>query len=212
MAKTVMIVEDNPEFQWLLTRSLEMTGENWEVTTCAEISTAFAHIKTNKKGFDLALVDIGLPDGSGIEVISKLNRLNPDMPILVITIMRSEHTLVESIRAGAKGYLLKEDDEVSISKAIKQVLDQEYPISASLARYLFRLAQTPEKAQGLSDLTPQEIAVLQNLSDGFTYQETANRLGVSISTVRTHIQKLYRKLNSNSGPEAVAKAKSIGII
>lgn len=207
-----MIVEDNPEFQWLLTRSLEMTGENWEVTTCAEISTAFAHIKTNKKGFDLALVDIGLPDGSGIEVISKLNRLNPDMPILVITIMRSEHTLVESIRAGAKGYLLKEDDEVSISKAIKQVLDQEYPISASLARYLFRLAQTPEKAQGLSDLTPQEIAVLQNLSDGFTYQETANRLGVSISTVRTHIQKLYRKLNSNSGPEAVAKAKSIGII
>ena len=212
MAKTVMIVEDNPEFQWLLTRSLEMTGENWEVTTCAELSTAFAHIKTNKKGFDLALVDIGLPDGSGIEVISKLNRLNPDMPILVITIMRSEHTLVESIRAGAKGYLLKEDDEVSISKAIKQVLDQEYPISASLARYLFRLAQTPEKAQGLSDLTPQEIAVLQNLSDGFTYQETANRLGVSISTVRTHIQKLYRKLNSNSGPEAVAKAKSIGII
>ena len=212
MPKTVMIVEDNPEFQWLLTRSLEMTGENWEVTTCAEISTAFAHIKTNKKGFDLALVDIGLPDGSGIEVISKLNRLNPDMPILVITIMRSEHTLVESIRAGAKGYLLKEDDEVSISKAIKQVLDQEYPISASLARYLFRLAQTPEKAQGLSDLTPQEIAVLQNLSDGFTYQETANRLGVSISTVRTHIQKLYRKLNSNSGPEAVAKAKSIGII
>lgn len=212
MAKTVMIVEDNPEFQWLLTRSLEMTGENWEVTTCAEISTAFAHIKTNKKGFDLALVDIGLPDGSGIEVISKLNRLNPDMPILVITIMRSEHTLVESIRAGAKGYLLKEDDEVSISKAIKQVLDQEYPISASLARYLFRLAQTPEKAQGLSDLTRQEIAVLQNLSDGFTYQETANRLGVSISTVRTHIQKLYRKLNSNSGPEAVAKAKSIGII
>lgn len=207
-----MIVEDNPEFQWLLTRSLEMTGENWEVTTCAELSTAFAHIKTNKKGFDLALVDIGLPDGSGIEVISKLNRLNPDMPILVITIMRSEHTLVESIRAGAKGYLLKEDDEVSISKAIKQVLDQEYPISASLARYLFRLAQTPEKAQGLSDLTPQEIAVLQNLSDGFTYQETANRLGVSISTVRTHIQKLYRKLNSNSGPEAVAKAKSIGII
>ena len=207
-----MIVEDNPEFQWLLTRSLEMTSENWEVTTCAEISTAFAHIKTNKKGFDLALVDIGLPDGSGIEVISKLNRLNPDMPILVITIMRSEHTLVESIRAGAKGYLLKEDDEVSISKAIKQVLDQEYPISASLARYLFRLAQTPEKAQGLSDLTPQEIAVLQNLSDGFTYQETANRLGVSISTVRTHIQKLYRKLNSNSGPEAVAKAKSIGII
>ena len=212
MAKTVMIVEDNPEFQWLLTRSLEMTGENWEVTTCAEISTAFAHIKTNKKGFDLALVDIGLPDGSGIEVISKLNRVNPDMPILVITIMRSEHTLVESIRAGAKGYLLKEDDEVSISKAIKQVLDQEYPNSASLARYLFRLAQTPEKAQGLSDLTPQEIAVLQNLSDGFTYQETANRLGVSISTVRTHIQKLYRKLNSNSGPEAVAKAKSIGII
>lgn len=212
MAKTVMIVEDNPEFQWLLTRSLEMTGENWEVTTCAELSTAFAHIKTNKKGFDLALVDIGLPDGSGIEVISKLNRLNPDMPILVITIMRSEQTLVESIRAGAKGYLLKEDDEVSISKAIKQVLDQEYPISASLARYLFRLAQTPEKAQGLSDLTPQEIAVLQNLSDGFTYQETANRLGVSISTVRTHIQKLYRKLNSNSGPEAVAKAKSIGII
>ena len=212
MPKTVMIVEDNPEFQWLLTRSLEMTGENWEVTTCAEISTAFAHIKTNKKGFDLALVDIGLPDGSGIEVISKLNRLNPDMPILVITIMRSEHTLVESIRAGAKGYLLKEDDEVSISKAIKQVLDQEYPISASLARYLFRLAQTPEKAQGLSDLTRQEIAVLQNLSDGFTYQETANRLGVSISTVRTHVQKLYRKLNSNSGPEAVAKAKSIGII
>ena len=212
MPKTVLIVEDNPEFQWLLTRSLEMTGEVWDVTTSAEMGAAFAQINRNKKGFDLALVDIGLPDGSGIEVISRLNRLNRETPILVITIMRSEHTLVESIRAGAKGYLLKEDDEVSISKAIKQVLDQEYPISPSLARYLFRLAQTPEKAEGLSDLTRKEISVLQNLSDGFTYQETANRMGVSISTVRTHIQKLYRKLNSNSGPEAVAKAKSIGII
>ena len=212
MPKTVLIVEDNPEFQWLLTKSLEMTGEFWDVTTCADLQRAFAEIKTNRKGFDLALVDIGLPDGSGIEIIAKLNGLNPDMPILVITIMRSEHTLVEAIRVGAKGYLLKEDDEVSISKAIKQVLDQDYPISPSLARYLFRLAQTPGKAQGLSDLTRQETTVLQHLSDGFTYQETANRMGVSISTVRTHIQKLYRKLNSNSGPEAVAKAKSIGII
>ena len=212
MPKTVLIVDDNLEFQWLLTKSLEMTGEIWEVTTCAEMGEAFTQIKMNKKGFDLALVDIGLPDGSGIEVIAKLNRLNRDMPILVITIMRSEHTLVESIRVGAKGYLLKEDDEVSISKAIKQVMDQEYPISPSLARYLFRLAQRPEKTEGLSDLTRQEISVLQHLSDGFTYQETANRMGVSISTVRTHIQKLYRKLNSNSGPEAVAKAKSIGII
>ena len=212
MPKTVLIVEDNPEFQWLLTKSLELTGEVWDITTCAEMGAALIDIKTNKKGFDLALVDIGLPDGSGIEVISRLNQLNREMPILVITIMRSEHTLMESIRGGAKGYLLKEDDEVSISKAIKQVLDQEYPISPSLARYLFRLAQTPEKTEGLPDLTRQEISVLQNLSDGFTYQETANRMGVSISTVRTHIQKLYRKLNSNSGPEAVAKAKSIGII
>ena len=212
MPKTVLIVEDNPAFQWLLTRSLEMTGDLWDVITCTELGTALDQIKLNKKGFDLALVDIGLPDGSGIEVISRLNRLNQDMPILVITIMRNEHTLVESIRVGAKGYLLKEVNEVSLSKAIKQVLDHEYPISPSLARYLFRLAQTPGKAEGLSDLTRQEISVLQHLSDGFTYQETANRMGVSISTVRTHIQKLYRKLNSNSGPEAVAKAKSIGII
>ena len=212
MPRSVLIVEDNPEFQWLLTKSVQMTWPQVTVTTCGGIREAFIQVEAHKGEFDLALIDIGLPDGSGIEVISKLNRLNADMPILVISVMGSERVLVEAIRAGAKGYIIKEDDEVLISKSITQVLNQEYPISPSLARYLFRLAKTSDKVGGLHDLTKQETAVLQNLSDGFTYQESADKMGISISTVRTHIQKVYRKLNANSGPEAVAKAKASGII
>ena len=212
MPRNVLIVEDNPEFQWLLTKSLQMTGQPWSVTTCSNIRDAFRQIEAHIDGFDLALIDIGLPDGNGIEVISGLNRLDADMPILVISVMRSENILVEAIRAGAKGYVVKEDDEIMIAKAIMQVLHKEYPISPSLARYLFRLAQAPNKIAELSDLTKQETAVLQNLAEGLTYQEAADSMGISISTIRTHIQKLYRKLNANSGPEAVAKAKASGII
>ncbi len=92
------------------------------------------------------------------------------------------------------------------------MLNYEYPISPSLARYLFRIAQTQDKRPDSFQLTKQETMVLQNLADGLTYQESADRMGISISTIRSHIQKLYRKLNANSGSEAVAKGKAAGII
>jgi len=212
LPSTVLIVEDNLEFQWLLVSSLKMTGQQWTVTICNNFCEASYQIESYKGSFDLALVDIGLPDGNGIDVISQLNQSNSDMPILVFSVMRSEQVLVDAIRAGAKGYILKEDDNISIAKSIEQVLKYEYPISPSLARYLFRIAQTQDKRPDSFQLTKQETMVLQNLADGLTYQESADRMGISISTIRSHIQKLYRKLNTNSGSEAVAKGKAAGII
>ena len=194
-----MIVEDNQDSQWLLVSIFEAFDEQWSVTICADICEAYRQIEVNNSSFDLALIDIGLPDGSGIDVISKLNQINSDMPILVLSVMRSEQMIVDAIRAGATGYILKEYDNISIAQSIEQLLNYEYPISASLARYLFHITQAQDKRPDSFQLTKQETMVLQNLADGLTYQESADRMGISISTIRSHIQKLYRKLNTNSG-------------
>ncbi len=118
LRRSVLIVEDNQDFQWLLVSTFEAFDEQWSVTICADICEAYRQIEVNNSSFDIALVDIGLPDGSGIDVISKLNRSNADMPVLVISVMRSEQVLVDAIRAGAKGYLLKEADNISIAQSI----------------------------------------------------------------------------------------------
>jgi DNA-binding NarL/FixJ family response regulator len=169
-------------------------------------------LRTRQREYSLALIDIGLPDGDGLDVIKHLHHVDPNIPILAVTVMRSESKLFGAIEAGAIGYVLKDDHELAISEAINQVMVGSYPISPSLARYLVRLAQRNMPLANPVALTDQQLSVLQQVANGLTYQETADALGVSISTVRTHIQKLYRKLNAKSGSEAVAKAKSAGIM
>lgn len=211
-APCVLIVEDNPEFLFHLSNAVRGLGSEWDIQSAGTASDAISLVEGGCQPYRLALVDIGLPDRSGIDVIQALATSRPEVPVLVVSVLSTQETVLAAIRAGARGYLLKDDSTTTICDAMAQVLDDQYPISPALARYLFRLVKSSPEISGLSPLTTRELDVLVALSQGMTYPEIADALDLSISTIRTHIQKIYRKLNAKTGSEAVAVAKTNQII
>lgn len=209
---SVLIDEDNPEFAFHLSHAVSILERGWAIEVARTAQQALALAAKANRPFRLALVDIGLPDQSGIEVVRALTAKDPDLPVLVVSILSTEETVLSAIRAGARGYLLKDDSATIIRDAIEQVLNNQYPISPALARYLFRMVKSAPGSQNLPALTARELDVLTGLADGMTYTEIAESLDLSLSTIRTHIQKIYRKLDAKTGSEAVAVAKTNQLI
>lgn len=212
--RQVLLVEDNPLFQTLVLGAVNKLGRGWEVTACQRGREALELLHSKATAFDLALVDLGLPDISGVEVISAARESDPELPIMVISVISAEASVLAAIRAGARGYILKSDSESAMAEAISQVLEGNYPISPALARTLFRLAGSP--AEGTVDntfgLTPRELETLRSLAKGNSYDEVARLMGISLSTVQTNVRNLYRKLDAHSQLQAVNKARDHGLL
>jgi DNA-binding NarL/FixJ family response regulator len=212
-ALKLLVVEDNPVFRESLVRLICGHHPQWQVETAESGKDAFAQLNSAQR-FDLVLVDIGLPDMDGIQVIRKAHTQLPDLPIIVITVVADERKLLNAIRAGAQGYLLKSDEGPAILHGIDQVLTGTYPISPKLARSMFKLLGSPTQStdDDPSGLTPREIESLRYLAQGLTYTEVAKAMGVALSTVQTNVRNIYRKLEASSKVEAVLKAQDAGLI
>lgn len=208
----VMVVEDDPLFQELLAQSVHELDRPTRLHPCADGRAALALVELPEARFDVALVDLGLPDMDGLAVIAALNRRFPSLPILVVSMSSEEGRVLEAIRAGAIGYVLKGDSYLSITRAIEQTLSGLHPISPTLAGYLFRLASPASPpaspAHQGPGLTERELELLRLLADGKTYIQAAVAMEVALSTVQTHIRNLYRKLGVRTQLQAVMKAKS----
>jgi DNA-binding NarL/FixJ family response regulator len=211
-----LLVEDDPTFTLLIKRIIGNLYANSETIDFENGKDAFFYLSKNPGIFDLAIIDLGLPDISGIEIIQKINSLNPNTPILVASVISSEKSLISAIKSGARGYVLKDDSELMMKKSIEQVMQGNYPISPMLARYLFKIAQSDSDSDSdssdLPELTKKELEVLQKISQGKSYSETAQELGVNITTIQTHIRNLYKKLNVHSQVQATNAAKKHGLI
>lgn len=210
----VMLVEDNPVFEDQLRCMLQTLCPKATVHAFASGVSAIRAIRSRELSPDLALIDIGLPDISGIAVIQVLREISPETPSLVLSILEDESKLLEAIRSGAKGYLLKGESPEAIARGIQEVLEHNYPISPAIARSLFEMAGLPEQNHAKSQLvlSDREREILKYIAQGLSYYETAHLMGVSLSTVQSHIRSLYRKLGVNSQVQAVVKAKQKGII
>lgn len=210
--RQALIVEDDPQFARQLERALDHVEGAWRAEHFRAAGPALEHI--NGRGFhaDLALIDLGLPDVSGIEVIRCLRARLPSLPILVVSVMSAGPSLLAAIRAGARGYLLKDNIGELIAQGIADVLQGQYPISPALARHLFHLAGSPSwgGADCAIDLTHRERDVLELIALGLTYAHVASRLRVSLSTVQSHIRHLYSKLDAHSQVQAVNEARKRG--
>jgi DNA-binding NarL/FixJ family response regulator len=162
----------------------------------------------------LALIDIGLPDISGIDVIAAVRQRFAELPILVTTAFTSEETFLSAIRAGANGYLLKGDSDLSMCHSIELVLQGQYPVSPALARHLFRLAGGPNVKHMPNDLnlSKRELELLQFIAKGCSYASCADVMNISLSTVQTHIRNMYRKLEVSNQRQAITKAQSAGLL
>jgi DNA-binding NarL/FixJ family response regulator len=160
------------------------------------------------------LVDLELPDGSGIDVIRWLRRQAPKTESMVISVFGDEQHVVSAIAAGATGYLLKDASADEIVHGIERLLAGESPISSAIARHLLRRWQAAPVGSGAaaSPLTPRETEVLQLIAKGLSYQRIADTLAMSPHTVTTHIKQIYRKLEVNSRGEAVFEAMQMGLL
>lgn len=210
--KVALIVEDDPTFQSSLRQCVNQLGDNWQVVMCSNGAQVIEALTSQLPHIAIALVDLGLPDRSGIEIIDWIRSRAPNIPILVVSVISSERSVLAAIRAGARGYLLKDDNPQLITQSLAEALQGNYPISPSLARYLFRLAGGSESPAEFTSLTPKELELLRHLSRGRSYGETAQEMGIAISTVQTHIRNLYRKLDVHSQVQAVTKAQDQGLI
>ena len=139
----VLLVEDDLVFQDGLRRVFAQMPGDWEIHAVQKGADALQVLTDLQTDLALALVDIGLPDMSGIDVIAAVRSQFAEAPILVTTVFQAEATFLDAVRAGATGYLLKGDTVLSLTQSIRLVLQGQYPVSPALARYLFKLAKVP---------------------------------------------------------------------
>ena len=207
----IVIVEDDPVTLGRIEQCLARLDDMTVVATAANVAQGLPMVAAG--GYDVLLCDLGLPDGSGIDLIRASSTAHPDADIIVITIFAEQSKVLSSIKAGARGYLLKDENLEGCADRIREVRGGGSPISPIIARQLLRqLAPAPTSDEPGIALTPRETEVLNLLARGFSYGEIADILHLSAQTIGTHVKNLYRKLEVRSRSEAVFEASSRGII
>ena len=177
-----------------------------ETKVCAEAAAAIG-----SQQFQLALIDLGLPDGSGIDIIRLLRQANEEAEIIVATIFDDDTHLFDAMEAGATGYLLKEHSPGELAAGLEQLRAGNPPLSPSVARRL--VAHFHERrAPAQSNLTPREQEVLKLIAKGLNRKDVAELLGLSKYTVSDYIKVIYRKLDVSSRAEATLEAERLGLI
>lgn len=162
---------------------------------------------------DVLLVDLGLPSGSGIELIRHARARRPDTDVMVVTVFGDEAHIMASLEAGATGYLLKDSEPAELVAAVRALRAGGSPISPVIARQLLQRLCPPGASPGGHDLlSPQERQVLTYSAKGFSFEEVARMLGVSRHTVMTYVKRSYRKLQVHSKTEAIYEARKLGLV
>ena len=183
-------------------------------------SCASARHLLNDYSPDVLLADIGLPDGSGIDIIREAQQNTPEMEAMVLTVFGDEQSVVAALEAGATGYLLKDQPFDELGDSVVALMRGESMISPKVARFLLKRfvpsaeerVKSPDSATSHKNLTDRECQVLSLISKGYSYNEVGESLKLSTNTVRAHIRNIYRKLSVKSRSEAVFEAAQLGLI
>ena len=218
LLKPALILEDEQIMSDRLAQILISIGYRKEDIYFAEsLSSYKKKLDTLKPA--IAFIDLHLPDGNGLLSIEKLLQVNPEIPIIVISAWSDELTIIEALKNGATGYLLKERDDLEILIAIRNVLQGGIPIDPFIAKHLIQKSKQSSPDSSLTqnstnkfNLTSREKEVLKFIAHGMSNQEIANQLYVSKNTIETHIRNCYKKLFVSNRTMAAHKAKSNGII
>lgn len=155
---------------------------------------------------DVVLMDINMPGMTGVECVRQLKAEVPKVQVLMLTVYEDSESLFKSLRAGASGYLLKRTASARLIEAIRDVYAGGAPMSPQLARRVVQYFSRPVEAEPeLTKLTPGEREFLDQLAGGYAYKEIADRMNISIDTVRSYVRTVYEKLHVHSRTEAVVK-------
>jgi DNA-binding NarL/FixJ family response regulator len=222
---SVVLVEDDARLRKAVERGLANADACRLVGMYATAMEAILHIPPLAP--DVILMDVNLPDKSGVECVAELAPQLPGTQILMLTVYQDPDTAFQAIAAGAHGYLVKPVMPKRLVEAIREVRDGGVPMSRAIARQVieaFRVLQetrATEKTRSAAasrpaalatvpacdPLTPRERQVLELLVEGYSYKETAGQLGISIGTVGTYVERIYEKLHVSCRREMVAWSK-----
>jgi DNA-binding NarL/FixJ family response regulator len=209
----VVVVEDDPVFLSAFTQAIEGAEGLRLAGTAATVSQGRALLE--RADPDVLLVDLGLPDGNGIELIRACRKAHPRCDVMVTTVFGDEAHVIESIEAGATGYLLKDSSSGEIAEQIRKLHGGGSPISPVIARRLLTRFVPPTASRPSSpgtDLSARELEVLNLITRGFTFDEISRLLSVSSHTVSTYVKRIYAKLEVGSKTEAVYEARKLGLV
>lgn len=208
--KTCLLVEDVPEAAMWLAQAVQASFSGIAVATAANLADARAWLGAHPPP-DLALVDLGLPDGNGAELIAELNYRAPACICVVASIYDDDQHIFPALRAGAQGYLLKDQGQEAIAELLQGIIAGRPPLSPAVARkMLTHFRVVPELSAPL--LTERETEVLRLIAKGLTTAEVARLLGISANTVPSYVKEIYRKLNVSSRAEAALTARNMGLV
>ena len=221
----VVVVEDDPVFRAAFIAAIDADASTQLAGIAASRAEALELLA--RAAPDVLLVDLGLPDGSGIDVIRAAQAAWPDCQAVVISAFGDEQHVMQAIEAGAAGYLLKDSDAGAVVDSIRSLHSGGSPISPLIARRVLQRLRQQEPAHApvaagqdvarkvTSDqvaLSGRETEVLTLVAKGFAHEEIAQRIGVSRHTVLTYVRRIYAKLEVNSRMEAVDEARRTGLL
>jgi DNA-binding NarL/FixJ family response regulator len=204
MPITIAIVEDSAPVSASLQKVIADAGDFTCLCTCANAEQALRLIPEHEP--DVVLMDIELPDTSGIECTSRLKQLLPDIQILILTVYKNSELIFKALEAGASGYLLKRSTPDDIIRAIREVKEGGAPMSSEIARKVVQYFRRPgSSSPEMESLTRREEDILGLLAQGYTSKEIGDKLSISYDTVCSHLRHIYDKLHVRSRTEAVIK-------
>lgn len=205
------ILEDDLDFGDYLRRTIEGDAEMDLVFLANSVADAMARFAQEQP--DLILVDLQLPDGSGLDLVAAASQTST-CKIMLLTVLADRKSVLAAFEGGAHGYLLKDTPAEQIRRNIHSVMGGESPVSPAVASHILALfRRDPREVDDPSSLpTTREREILQMISKGLSYAETAVTLGISVHTVGDHIKSIYKKLAVNSKSEAIFEGRQKGWI
>lgn len=213
----IVIVDDNSFLINAIKEKLSFF-EDIQVKYVANNGSDVLEKLENDKNIDLILMDIEMPVKNGIEATLEIKNKYPQIKIIMLTVFDNDENIFNAIKAGADGYLLKEIDPKGLYAGIQETLSGGAAMTPSIALKTLKLLRNPvdfeTKDEALEEITlsPREVEVLEQLSRGLSYSVIAENLFLSPSTVRKHIENIYKKLQVHSKIEAIQKAKRNNLI
>jgi len=200
----IAIVEDNAGIGEELAQIIAETPDCSCAVICRNLQTALRKIPPLQP--DVVIMDINLPDGSGIDATERLKRLLPATQFLMFTIYEDHDQIMKSLEAGASGYLLKRTAPEDLLRAIREIKTGGVPMTPEVARKVIHTFRRPAvRANPKEALTRREEEILELLSQGMLSKEIAGRLSISVETVNSHLKHIYGKLHVRTRTEAVIK-------
>ena len=222
----VMVVEDEAPVQERLCATVSGDARLSLVGAATTVASARRWLNDSRRKIDVLLVDLGLPDGSGLQLIADCRQWRPTTAIMVMTMFGDERHVFSALEAGASGYLLKSSEGHDIVDHILDLHAGGSPITPTVARLVLQRLRTPTakatespalatknpSAAPEEGLSAREMEVLQLIAVGYSYAEIAQRLSISVHTVTTHIRRFYQKLQVHSRSAAVHAAGQRGLL